>query len=94
MIVCSVVSSAAAALKPLLWSNTLPGWVLVTASHIPRCITSVMLHVSKALAAFALQRPLWGVERLYHYCHSVLIKDVALSVPFGIAGLLLKELDG
>jgi hypothetical protein len=63
-IVCSVVSSAAAALKLLLWSDTLPSWVLVIAGHTPRCISEVTLRVSKTLAAYTMQRPLLGVVRL------------------------------
>jgi hypothetical protein len=66
-IVSSVVSSTAAALKLLFGSDTLSRWVLVTAGHIPRCIAAVMLRMSKPLAAFALQRPLWGVIRLHLY---------------------------
>jgi hypothetical protein len=62
-----VVSSAAAALKLLFWSDKLPRWVLVTAGHTPRCIAAVTLRVFKALAAFALQRPFSGVVRLYLY---------------------------
>jgi hypothetical protein len=67
MIVFSVVSSAAAALKLLLWSDTIPIWVLVTTGHTPRCIAAVRLRVSKALGAIALQRLVWGVVRLYLY---------------------------
>jgi hypothetical protein len=53
-IVGSVVSSAAAALKLLLWSDTLPGWVRIPASYTPRCVAAVTLDVSEPLAVFTL----------------------------------------
>jgi hypothetical protein len=57
-IVSSVVSSAATALQLQLWGDTLSGWVIIPASHTPRCIAAVKLRVSEALTAFALLRPL------------------------------------
>jgi hypothetical protein len=60
-IVCSVVTFVAATLKVLFWSDILPRWMVVPASHAPRCIAAVTLRVYKALAAFTLQGPLCGV---------------------------------
>jgi hypothetical protein len=53
-IVGSVVTSAAAALKLLLWSDTLPGWVRFPANHTPRSVAAVPVGVFVPLAAFAL----------------------------------------
>jgi hypothetical protein len=74
-IVCSVVSSAAAALKLLLWSDTLPGWVRVRESHTPRCVAVVTLSMSEALAAFALQRLFWSIVRLHLYSQAAEIGE-------------------
>jgi hypothetical protein len=70
-----VVTSAAAELKLLLWSDTLPGSVRVPGSHTPWCITAVTMGESEALSAFALQRPFCSVVRLHLYSQAAVIGE-------------------
>jgi hypothetical protein len=52
-IICSAVTSAAAALILLHWSDILPRWLGIPAIHTLRCIAAVALRVTKTMAASA-----------------------------------------
>jgi hypothetical protein len=58
-----LVTSTAAALKLLVWGDTPPRWMGVSACHAPRCLAVVTLHVSKALLELCTFPPLLANRR-------------------------------
>jgi len=64
LLVASVNSTTAAALKLLLLSTPLHKITSLTISNTVGCTSAIALHMAESLAALALQRALWGDIRL------------------------------